>query len=33
LLYLIEIICDFAFDDNLLMQYSSGLEVIFQRGM
>lgn len=33
LMYLIEIICEFAFDDNLLMQNSAALEGIFQRGL
>jgi hypothetical protein len=33
LMYLIEIICEFAFDDEQLMNYSSGFEVIFQRGL
>jgi hypothetical protein len=33
LMYLIEIICESSFDDNLLMEYSSGFEAIFQKGL
>lgn len=30
---MIELICECSFDDKLLMQYSSSLEVIFQKGL
>lgn len=33
LYYMIELICECSFDDKLLMQYSSSLEVIFQKGL
>lgn len=33
LMYLIEIICENAFDDKMLMEYSGALENIFQAGM
>ncbi len=33
LMYLIEIICEYSFDDKLLMEYSSGFEAIFQKGL
>lgn len=33
LYYMIEIICECSFDDKLLMQNSSSLEVIFQKGL
>lgn len=33
MMYLIEIICESAFDDQLLMEYSTAFEKIFQSGM
>ena len=33
LLYFIEIICEFAFDDTMLMEYSTGFETIFSNGL
>lgn len=33
LYYMVEIICECSFDDKLLMQNSSSLEVIFQKGL
>ena len=33
LMYLIEIICEYTFDDKMLMQYSPDLEALFQRGL
>lgn len=33
MMYLIEIICEYSFDDKLLMEYSSGFESIFQKGL
>ena len=33
LMYLIEIICEYAFDDSMLMDYSGAMEKIFQAGM
>ncbi len=33
LMYFIEIICEFAFDDKLLMTYSGVMETIFQAGL
>ena len=32
-MYLIEIICEYSFDDKLLMEFSSGFEAIFQKGL
>lgn len=32
LMYLIEIICEFAFDDQLLMENAAAMDAIFQRG-
>ena len=33
MMYLIEIICEYSFDDKLLMEYSGGFEAIFQKGL
>jgi hypothetical protein len=33
MMYLIEIICEYSFDDKLLMEYSAGFEAIFQKGL
>ena len=33
LMYLIEIICEYSFDDKLLMEYSGGFESLFQKGL
>jgi hypothetical protein len=33
LYYMIEIICECSFDDKLLMENSSSLEAIFQKGL
>ena len=33
LMYFIEIICESAFNDDLLMKYSKNLEAIFQKGL
>lgn len=33
LMYFIEIACECAFNDELLLKYSKGLEIIFQKGL
>ena len=33
LMYLIEITCEYAFNDDLLLKYSQGLLFIFEKGL
>jgi hypothetical protein len=33
MLYLIEIACEFSFDDTMLIQYSASFEAIFSSGL
>ena len=33
LMYFIEIVCESAFNDELLLKYSNNLEALFQKGL